>query len=239
MKNFTLDKLVAHDLDEYKRISSMLSKTVHDINNPLAVFVGQLSILEILLKKEPLDLEKIEKVVSKFKSSSTNFSVQIEKLRSFYKVPQSDSQFNQFHHVITALSSYFEHECYEKEITLNFSEPIKDLMLATPVDQMFIILKHLIQNAITISKENNCHEVNIEFKVENNLLLINIADQAKKLDGEFSKLSDLGSTFWKKPAPGFGLSIATHLCQKNKIQMQYSNKEFGLIRLSIPVLDVK
>ena len=56
--------------DIFFDISKMLSRSIHDINNPFSVIIGQLSIAEILLSREELNLEKVKSSLQKMKSGT-------------------------------------------------------------------------------------------------------------------------------------------------------------------------
>ena len=74
------------ELEELELITSMLSKSVHDINNPLSVIIGQVSIIETLQKMDKLTPDKLNRILEIFKSSTDKFQSRINGLRAFYKV---------------------------------------------------------------------------------------------------------------------------------------------------------
>lgn len=73
-------------------ISKMLSKSIHDINNPFCVILGQLSIVEILLSKEEINKDKIFHSINKMKSGADKMQDRINGLREFYKVAMGDTE---------------------------------------------------------------------------------------------------------------------------------------------------
>lgn len=87
-------------LKEYDLIANMLSKSIHDINNPFAVIIGQMSILEILLEKDQLEPEKLKKVIDKVKVGTEKMKQRMEELRSFYKITQNDPLFDKWQAII-------------------------------------------------------------------------------------------------------------------------------------------
>lgn len=86
MEKIDVEDIIKRQEQDYKAVALMLSKSMHDLNNPLSVLVGQTSILEILNERDKLNTEKIEHIVTKLKSSTNSFQERIQQLRSFYSI---------------------------------------------------------------------------------------------------------------------------------------------------------
>ena len=104
--------------EDFQLIARMLSMSIHDMNNPLAVLVGQTSILEIMHQKGALTPEKIEKIVSKLKSSTESFQDRIQKLRGFYSILNPNhTGFTQLSEVIASVQYLYSKLLSDKGIS--------------------------------------------------------------------------------------------------------------------------
>ncbi len=212
----------------------MLSKTVHDINNPLAVFIGQLSILEILLGRDPVDMEIIRKVSTKFKSSSNGFSERLKDLRNFYKVPDDDPSFDTMDQLLTSISYYFENILYKNSIKLHLPELGTEIRTVLSPSEFFLVLKHLIQNAIESSSENEKKDIYLTVETNEETIHFKVIDEGPAPSESLSRLVAPGDSFWKSPKQGLGLSIAEEILKKHQSQVIYDyedteKKSFGFI----------
>lgn len=165
--NKTVDLL----LTEQENNSTMLSKTTHDLNNSLAVFLGQVSILELLNKKDSLGPEKISSIVEKLMKSVDKFKVKLDDLKSYYKVPLNDDEYNTFYQVLISLNYYFANQFYNKhiEFELDVDEKLKERKSTCETSQLLLALKLITQVAI-----NHCEAL------EQSKLVISLSDNAGK-----------------------------------------------------------
>lgn len=156
---------IEDDKKTFNQVANMLSKTVHDLNNPLAVFVGQTSILELLIKQDKLSPEKLEKVITKFKSSLDIFKSRLGQFREFYKIPQQDSEFLSIFSVMKSLHYFFLAPCYDKNISFNLKFPESDFKPNMDQMDLFLGLKYIIDDLFEQGLED---EITLEANQDKN-----------------------------------------------------------------------
>jgi signal transduction histidine kinase len=213
----------------------MLSKTVHDINNPLAVFIGQLSIIQLMKERDMLTPEKLDKILSKFHSSSETFKSRLDNLRGFYKVPVNDDSYQKLDQIMYSISYYFENEAYLNNITFNQEVP-EDIELKIGADKLFIICKNLIQNSIEsiaqISPDGG--QVSIKCEDAGEEVKISVIDNGPGLSCSLEKAMELGHSTKSDINPGFGLSMISELLKQNNLEIEYKKEENCIFSIIYP-----
>lgn len=153
-------ELIFHD------ISKMLSKSIHDINNPFCVVVGQLSILELLLGKDQVDVERLKKSVDKMKSGADKMKERIEGLRDYYKVAMGDPHYQTWAALKKSLE-YINMAFEEHSLELEFPEG----ETIVNVQHLFMIHYYLVRvtleqpsSRIEVDKQANSYIVSCSVK---------------------------------------------------------------------------
>lgn len=237
-KNISIEEVISHDMKEYTNLSGMLSRTVHDINNPLAVFIGQLSIIEILQERDKLTPEKLEKIMKRFQASAKGFEKHIQFLKNYYKVLLNDSHFKNFDNAITSVFYYFENQAAQSGINLEL-ECDESFELEIKNNELFLITKHLIQNAIESlkSQDKEAGKIVISCKKIKTLLVVSISDTGLGLSCPLSEACDTDYTTQKNKESGLGLAIVQNLLRKNSLELSYSHGEKAVFSVEYPILN--
>lgn len=234
-KQITEQDLINSNLNEYLRFSNMLSKTVHDINNPLAVFIGQLSIIELMKERDMLTPEKLDQILSKLDSSSKTFKERLDHLRGFYKVPVNDENFQQLNQILTSVTYYFENETYLNGINMSLSVD-EGLELKIGADKLFIITKNLIQNSIEAINQHNKDGGTIKIFCEDlgDSVKVSVSDSGPGLLCPLENACELGYTTKSENHPGFGLAMVREVLKQNKLELQYIKEENSIFSVIYP-----
>ncbi len=233
----SIEDLIKHDLQEYEILSSMLSKTVHDINNPLALFVGQLSIMDVLIQRDQLTPEKLEKIINRFKSSSKTLSSRLEYLRNYYKILVDDPNFTQLRNVLDAVVYYYDNLAYKNRINLSHNlEDNSEVELDISSRELFIITKHLIQNSLESLVDSNKEgggNIIIDCKLNDNSVTISVQDDGAGLIAPLEKAVEIGYST-KEEHSGHGLSIVKYLLDSKNLKLIYEKNEKTSFSVSYP-----
>jgi signal transduction histidine kinase len=232
-EDISINDLIDRDLLEFQQFSTMLSKTVHDINNPLAVLVGQLSIVDILKEKGKLTPEKMDLILSKLKSSSETFIERLNHLREFYKIPLNDESFQNLDQVIKSTIYYLDKTAYNHDINLISNVP-EDINLNIPSDKLFLVLKILITNSIEaiVAASKSGGDINISVVEEANSIRLDIEDSGPGLVCDISIAMGTGYTTKGHTHKGYGLAVVSKILDEHQISISYAKTKkttFSLI----------
>ena len=219
-----LNTVIDHELNELEGYSSMLSKTVHDINNPLAVFIGQISIFEMLVKKDKMSPEKLAKIIEKLKSSTTKFQTRIEDLRSFYKVPVNDPTYNNLKQILESVSYYFENEIYKNEIDFNVNvEAVNNFSISSA--KLFLVLRSVLTIIIKSLTDKDDSKISISLKTSMNILTLIIE---YNIDDKINCFEDYENDNM------LAVQMTKHVCEENNIELNYLKENHSKIEIIIP-----
>jgi hypothetical protein len=119
-----LDKIDIKDLIEIEKkqmftLTSMLSKSMHGLNNALTVFSGQASIIKLLMERNKLTSEKIEEVTARLNTSIKDFQTNINKIRSFYYFINSANTELKISNALDTIENLFSNDAFNKGIKLD------------------------------------------------------------------------------------------------------------------------
>ena len=215
------EQIIEHDLKELAKYSNMLSKTIHDMNNPLSVFTGQLSLIEMMYDKGKLTPEKMVNAIQKLKSSSEKFQDHINLLKAFYKVPLNNKDFNKLGNIIESSIYYFHSTLYKHHIEIDLKVD-KHAGFPIPGPHLFLCLKHLLQNAIEAVMDHKEPLISIQAHRTNELLTIKIKDNGEGLKTDFDTACRFGYSSKGDGFQGFGLSIVKALSVEHNFEIFYT-----------------
>ncbi|MAZ49593.1 MAG: hypothetical protein CME65_13615 [Halobacteriovoraceae bacterium] len=150
----------------------MLSRSIHDINNPFSVIIGQLSIAEILLSREELNLEKVKSSLQKMKSGTEKMQERIDGLRVYYKVAMGESNYSNWESLEKAVR-YINMAFEENDLELNFpagdfeSKFLQDLFILMyyalkkhqSADTKTIISAEVLNSKLQITTQGNINSL--------------------------------------------------------------------------------
>lgn len=167
--------------DIFFDISKMLSRSIHDINNPFSVIIGQLSIAEILLGREELNLEKIKSSLQKMKSGTDKMQDRIDGLRIYYKVAMGESNYSNWESLEKAVR-YINMAFEENELELNF--PAGEFE-AKYLQDLFIIMYYAL-------KKHQCADIKT-------IISVKVLDSKLQLttQGSNNTIQDLNQSIFK------------------------------------------
>jgi C4-dicarboxylate-specific signal transduction histidine kinase len=147
----------------FKDYALMLSGFIHDINNPIAVITGQISILQTLIKMGKSDEERVLKVCSKVENSTNKLGVMIDEMRSFYKPHQSSDKNAEIGSAFKSVLFLSSTKIYRNEISFSNNELEAEVLIGIEPKDLSIILWNLINFVLDLAK---IEEMSFDLKIE-------------------------------------------------------------------------
>lgn len=161
----------------FKDYGIMISGFIHDINNPIAVITGQISILETLQKMQKLDDEKISKVSNKVLTATKKIGSYIELIRGFYKPYESTEKKAGLVHTTKTILQLSQTKIYRSNLNLKFNSSLEEFELSILPKELTLILWNYInffidlsilkQSTLSINLKSEEHLAKVEFSIEN------------------------------------------------------------------------
>ncbi len=205
----------------------IMSIVAHDIRSPIANLHSVLTMLkEGMLTKEEFDI-----LTGQLISQVSNLEVSITSLLSWSKNqinnPMTKKQAFSLCSLVSGVKDFLKYQLDTKQISLN-TEQLKELRLFADKDQVEILIRNLVSNAIKFSYPGST--IHIRSHIENSFGGIYIEDQGKGIDPErLDKIfiaNDLASTYGtnNEKGTGLGLKLAKDFALLNKGDLTISSE---------------
>jgi len=183
----------------------------HEINNPLAVILGKLSLLEIELSRENFDKEHFQQEIHKVVETTERISEIINNLKTFSRDPKNDERENvKVDDIVSDTLSLCTEKLRLKNIGIETNiDP--DTEISCQKVQISQVLMNLINNSVDAVKFSDDSWIRIDAKDKQGQVLIEFTDSgngiprniADKMLDPFFTTKEVGK------GTGLGLSISS------------------------------
>ena len=220
-------------------LGEMAGGIAHEVNNPLAVIIGNCDHIIRSAKEPQPNLEKIAEKAEKILKTSFRISKIITGLRSFSRQSIDDP------FVETKLSTLIEETlelCREKfyQNSVNIKiDPIPEIKVPMRSVQISQVLINLLNNSFDAIKNEAVKNIEIHFNITDTDLLIDVADNGAgisplvigKIFDPFFTTKEVGQ------GTGLGLSISRSILLDHKGEIQVlPNKKMTTFQIRLPLI---
>lgn len=204
----------------FTALGEMASGFAHEINNPLTIILGNLSIMKIQLDAGKFNEEKFKKCLDKSNDSINRIVKTIKSLQKLANVKE-DKQLHSVNEILEVCESHIdlltEQEKNSFEIDLNVYVD-KEQQLNLNMNQISQSLGHVIKNAIEASLANENPWVQIAFKEDEKGLYIHVVDSGPGIDKSMLEkvFNPMYTTKIEDKGAGIGLSLSRSFITHNQ-----------------------
>ena len=203
------------------QMGEMMSLIVHQWKQPLNVLSLGTSYLQLMLKNNKCDLEKIEDITKRFANSIKYLNDTIDDFKNFFS-PNKDVSYTNFKKAIDKTLNIIKPVLDFHNIEVNiFVNELEDFL--TSENELIQVLMNIIGNAKDVLKDKDEKVINIVI----NGRTIEIEDSGGGIDENLiDKIFDYGTTS-KKEGSGLGLYMSKIIIEENlggKIYVKNSQK---------------
>ncbi len=236
--------LIFTDITAIKNIENLkrdfFNNASHELKSPLTAIIGSSDLISQGMAKDENTILDLSKRISEEANRMNNLVMDMLALSKYEDQTQiihrEDVDLNA---VLREVTKTLENQANQKNITIETSD--RTCLMTTNYDQMFQLLKNLLENAIRYGVDGGAAKVNIQkenqnivISVEDNGIGIPKADQARvferfyRVDKAHSKLT--GGT-------GLGLSIVKHIVMNYNGNIELDSAEGKGTKVTILIPD--
>lgn len=167
------------------QMGEMAAGVGHEINNPLSISAGNISLIIKELKRSQPDLEKVLKKLDKVEQGHERIRKIVDGLRVYARLDKENIEIISFNQVIDQTLDFIS-EIYKKEgITINYNNGDQDLLLEANLGKIQQVILNLISNAKDATEGQEKREINLTLnKTSNRNLVFSIHDNGSGIPDE-------------------------------------------------------
>ncbi len=227
-----MDKVYVEDLSKKLEdmYSSYLFKFIHEVKNPLSVVLGY---LEIINKKDNCDLNKYLMIIDKEVNESLNI------IEDYLMYGRFNVNFDYVDINLLLKEVTSDYKKLEKlyDMRLNFYYDEEEHLILGDYSKLKQVVINIIKNSIESHSDKRL-EIDIDYKIVNNNIIIDINDNGVGIKDENS----LGKEFYttKENGLGLGVNFSKNIIKLHKGEIKYiSKEEKGTdVRITLPLLNI-
>ncbi len=220
-------------------IGTVSANIAHEINNPLAVVMGRLQLLEEQLSRSPLSKEQIEIQVTQIKQSVqrmskiTNSLLRLSKMRNEHICSKNSLQT-----ILDEVLVLVDFKLRKKQVQLELI-PFADISVLCNEVQVGQVLLNLIRNAIDALEMESVRKIRIEVVPREQLVDIFVQDSGRGITDEVA--AHLFDRFYSTKSidrgTGLGLAMSKEFIEQNNGTLSLVSKpgEQTCFKVSLPI----
>ncbi len=219
-------------------IGEMAAGIAHEINNPLTIMSGRISILKRVLKNEDVKMEEVNKNIQTVEETVARMAKIVSSMKSLSRQVESDKFITTpIDKIIGDVQIISRERLNDLEIDVQYiySENFEFDCQPGLIGQAIL---NLFNNAIDAIESFNKKWIRVEFRLENSFVIISVVDCGNGIPVEFHKkvLEPFFTTKNVGKGTGLGLSLVQSIVRSHHgelfINSQNANTEF-VIKLPI------
>ncbi len=221
------------EIEKEKQIRNSLFKITHEIKNPIAVCKGYLDMFD------KTNTKHIDKFIPIIKSEINRTLTIMNDFMEFSKI-KLDLDIMDIELLLTEVLDTFYNLLDEKNIKLTYELKDEEIFVNGDYNRLKQVLINIIKNSIEALEGIDDGKINVNYKIDNNNLLINIKDNGIGMDEEtIVKIFDAFYTT-KKCGTGLGVSLSKEIIEGHNGKIEYLSKENEgtLVKITLPLINL-
>ncbi len=213
---------------KYKGIAQLASGIAHEINNPLAIVHGNLSLIETMLTKENVDRQKTSLLITKAQNAITRASIIIKGLRNMSDDTNGENiEPHNINEIVQMACNVckLELESMGIELIFNSNEDLPQVLCMPK--QLSQAILNLIQNSKDAIVGQANPWIKIQIVAHENILKIFVIDSGNGIPKEIANkiMEPFFTTKKAGVGAGLGLSISRKLIEKQNGKLTLMNDQ--------------
>jgi len=206
------------EIEKEKQIRKSLFKITHEIKNPIAVCKGYLDMFD------KTNIKHVDKFIPIIKSEINRTLTIMNDFMEFSKI-RLDIDIMDIELLLTEVLDTFDNLLDEKNIKLTYELKDEEIFINGDYNRLKQVLINIIKNSIEALDGISNGKIDVNYKTDNNNLLVSIKDNGIGMDEETRiKVFDAFYTT-KKCGTGLGVSLSKEIIEGHNGKIEYLSKE--------------
>jgi signal transduction histidine kinase len=229
---YTIKQRQDQTLEEVKMLNDQKNKLIailsHDLKNPIGMLHTTLGLVE----KDAFEPGEMEQILSNLKGQTYHLNKVLNNTLSWVMTELEDTPIKLYQISLTELTEEMKDmmlvQAIEKNQTIEVSIEGEDLDISLEINEIRIILKNLLDNAIKFSPLNSV--INLDLKIFKDKLSWSVCNKGatispadQKVLFSFRARTSYGTK--KEKGTGVGLPLCKRIADKIKYDLVYSTSE--------------
>jgi signal transduction histidine kinase len=205
-------------------LGEMATGVSHEINNPLTILRGNLYLIESSLGKEPIDIEKVKRVVDKCQANVERMAVVIKTLREFAMTDESSDQMDCYVDDVVSTTCDLARETLARfGVQLRIDTGAERTLVTGGKAELGQVLMGCISNSCDAIKNLEERWIHISIVTDELYVAIRIADSGRGvLEDDVPKLfTPFFSTKRSAKTAGLSLSMGRQMLLRHGGDLRY------------------
>ncbi len=199
----------------------------HEINNPLTVLVGKLSLLNRTFINNPTDFERINKFFSEINISADRVQQIVKRMKSISRQSENDPfSWESLNSILEVVNLMTVSKAKNKDIDITLvGADLDNLSLHCRPSQLEQVIINLVNNSIDAIENNENKWIKLEVLNLENIIKLRIIDSGKGISRDIQSRM-WGSFFTTKEVgkgTGLGLSISKQIIESHHGKIYIDN----------------
>lgn len=221
------------DIEKEKQIRNSLFKITHEIKNPIAVCKGYLDMFDKSNSKH------VDKFIPIIKSEINRTLTIMNDFMEFSKI-KLNLEIMDIELLLSDVLDTFNNLLGEKNIKLSFDIIDEEIFINGDYNRLKQVLINIIKNSIEALEDICDAKIDVNYRIDENNILINIQDNGIGMDEETRvKIFDAFYTT-KKCGTGLGVSLSKEIIEGHNGKLEYFSKENKgtLVKITLPLINL-
>lgn len=227
----------AHYSAKLASLGEMAAGIAHEINNPLTIILGSVSVIQKLVEQEPMDRKTIHMLSDKLIRTADRISKTIKSLKALSRNGENDpfEEVN-FAQVLDQCLDICRQRCELHSIKLKMPDFSKPVLIRAREVQLSQVLMNLLSNAMDAVKNVQDPWIEVTYYYSDDALDIFVSDSGPGVPEEIrNKIMDpFFTTKEVNQGTGLGLSISKTIMQSHKGELTLMEGTHTTFRMHLP-----
>ena len=213
----------------------------HELNQPLTGILGNAQAAELLIRRDPCDLDEIAEILADIAADAMRAGEMIRNLRNIYREQRVDFSVVDINAVLEETTQLLRSEFVIQSVAFSIEYAPSNPIVHGNWVQLQQVLVNLIMNGMEAMQDAmpRSRQIRVVAALHANVVKVSVADDGDGIDEAIIEHIFEPLATWKSSGMGLGLSICNTIVEAHGGSMWAQNRPGGgaIVGFTLPILD--